>query len=118
MPNYPVQIGDYRCGTHEPLLVITGPCVLEDQSQALSIAHRLLGISQELPVQLIFKASFDKANRTSIDSYRGPGLTEGLRILESVHQATGLPVTTDIHEPSQAPAVAEICELSSCVAAG
>jgi 2-dehydro-3-deoxyphosphooctonate aldolase (KDO 8-P synthase) len=65
----------------------------------------------ELPVNLVFKASFDKANRTSIDSYRGPGLEAGLAILRAVHRATGLPVTTDIHEPSQAAAAADVCHL-------
>jgi len=77
----------------------------------LSIARRLQQIAAELPVQLVFKASFDKANRTSIESYRGPGLEAGLAILKQVNESTGLPVTTDIHEPAQAAPAAEVCQL-------
>ncbi len=109
--NYPARIGDYLCGRDEPLLWIAGPCVLEDEAGALEIAEELARVAEAVSVQLVFKASFDKANRTSIDSYRGPGLAEGLRILKSVADATGLPVTTDIHEPSQAAAAAEVCAL-------
>lgn len=111
MPENPATIGPYRCGRGQPLLVIAGPCVIEDGALTLSIARRLKQIAAELPVQLVFKASFDKANRTSIDSYRGPGLEAGLAILNQVKESTGLPVTTDIHEPSQAAPVAEVCEL-------
>nr|WP_315861139.1 3-deoxy-8-phosphooctulonate synthase [Aeoliella mucimassa] len=111
MPNLPAQIGPYRCGPSEPLLLIAGPCVLETADAALAIAERLAALAQETGVGLVFKASFDKANRTSIDSFRGPGLEEGLRILEQVKTATGLPVTTDIHESSQAAAAGEVCDL-------
>jgi len=111
MVNYPTQVGPYRCGADEPLLVIAGPCVIESESLTLAIAERLAQDARDLDVQLIFKASFDKANRTSVDAYRGPGLEEGLRILGQVHQSTGLPVTTDIHVPAQAAPVAEVCEL-------
>ncbi len=111
MPNYPARIGSYRCGGGEKLLVIAGPCVLESESLTLSIADQLADAVRELPVQLVFKASFDKANRTSLDSFRGPGLVEGLRILRRVSEATGLPVTTDIHESQQAAAVGEVCTL-------
>jgi len=107
----PVTIGPYRCGRGQPLVVIAGPCVLEEASLALEIAAELKRAVSELPVQLIFKASFDKANRTSIDAYRGPGLEAGLRILGEVKQKTGLPVTTDIHQPNQAAPAAEVCEL-------
>lgn len=109
--NNPVQIGSYRCGPGEPLLLIAGPCVLESQTLALEIAETLQEGLSSLDVQLVFKASFDKANRTRLDAYRGPGLQEGLQMLEQVRQQTGLPVTTDIHEPSQAATVAEVCEL-------
>ena len=111
MPENPATIGPYRCGDGQPLLVIAGPCVIEDETLTLSIAGRLQQIAAELPIQLVFKASFDKANRTSVDSYRGPGLAKGLAILDRVKQATGLPVTTDIHEPQQAAPAAEVCEL-------
>jgi len=109
--NNPVQIGSYRCGPGEPLLLIAGPCVLESQTLALEIAETLREGLSSLDVQLVFKASFDKANRTRLDAYRGPGLQEGLQMLDQVRQQTGLPVTTDIHEPSQAATVAEVCEL-------
>jgi len=92
-------------------MIIAGPCVLEDEALALSIAERLKSIAADLALPLIFKASFDKANRTSVTSYRGPGLKRGIDILAKVKEATGLPVTTDIHEPSQAAAVGEICDL-------
>ena len=111
MPENPVSIGPYRCGRGHPLLVIAGPCVLEEESEALEIARRLRADVADLPVQLVFKASFDKANRTSVESYRGPGLEAGLAILDAVKRETGLPVTTDIHEPSQAAPAAEICDL-------
>ena len=74
MPANPVKIGNYSCGRGQPLLVIAGPCVLEDEALVLSIARRLKQISLDLAVPIIFKASFDKANRTSLSSYRGPGL--------------------------------------------
>jgi 2-dehydro-3-deoxyphosphooctonate aldolase (KDO 8-P synthase) len=111
MLNYPAEIGSDRCGSNEPLLVIAGPCVIENKSLTLRIAEQLAKDTSGIPVQLIFKASFDKANRTSVDAYRGPGLDEGLRILEEVSKATGLPVTTDIHLPAQAVAVGQVCTL-------
>ena len=107
----PVQIGPYLCGRDQPLLWIAGPCVLESESLALQIAEELQRIADLLSIQLIFKASFDKANRTSSDAYRGPGLVEGLRILSAIKEATGLPVTTDIHEAHQATPAGEVCDL-------
>jgi len=111
VPNYPALVGPYRCGKNQPLLWIAGPCVLESEQAALEIAEELRRVADLLSVQLIFKASFDKANRTSSDAYRGPGLKEGLRILAQVSKITGLPVTTDIHESSQAAAAGEVCEV-------
>lgn len=111
LPNRVVTIDRYRCGSGEPLLVIAGPCVLESEELALSVAEVLTAVSQRVALPIVFKGSFDKANRTSLESYRGPGLEEGLRILEKVRQTTGLPVTTDIHEPAQAAPVAEVCQL-------
>ncbi len=111
MPNYPAQIGDTLCGKGQRLLLIAGPCVIENETLTLSIARRLQEIAQSLDVQLVFKASFDKANRTSVESYRGPGLEAGLAILESVRGETGLSVTTDIHEPHQAGPAGEVCDL-------
>ena len=111
MPENPVTIGPYRCGAGQPLLLIAGPCVIEDEAMTLAIARELKRVAVGLPVQLVFKASFDKANRTSVDSYRGPGLEKGLAILRRVKQSTGLPVTTDIHETHQAGPAAEVCDL-------
>ncbi len=110
-PNNPAQVGPYQCGRGCPLLLIAGPCVIESEELTLSIAGQLQEMLQGLAVQLVFKASFDKANRTSADSFRGLGLAGGLRVLEQVKQKTGLPVTTDIHESAQAAAVGEVCEL-------
>lgn len=111
MLNNPAKIGAYRCGGGEKLFVIAGPCVIENESLTLSIAERLAKVARDLPVQIVFKASFDKANRTSLDSYRGAGLEEGLRVLQLASEATGLPVTTDIHESHQAAVAAEVCTL-------
>lgn len=111
MLNNPALIGPYRCGGGENLLVIAGPCVIENESLTLTIAQRLADVARNLPVQLVFKASFDKANRTSLDAFRGAGIDAGLRVLERVGQETGLPVTTDIHESHQAAAAAQVCTL-------
>ncbi len=111
LPENPVQVGPYRCGIGCEMLVIAGPCVIENESLVLKIAHALRDIVATRPVQLVFKASFDKANRTSLDSFRGPGLVDGLRILGRVTRETGLPVTTDIHESGQAAPVSEVCDL-------
>ena len=97
--------------TAEPLLLIAGPCVIEGRRSTLDIARRLADIAGELSVPLVFKASFDKANRTSVYSYRGPGLESGLDTLAKVTEETGLPVTTDVHEPWQCEAVARVCEV-------
>ena len=110
MPN-PVRIGRWLCGRGEPLLVIAGPCVMETRELVLQVAECLARIAQELHLPLVFKSSFDKANRTSVHSFRGPGLEQGLRWLEEVRRTTGLPVTTDIHESHQAAAVGEVVDL-------
>lgn len=107
----PVQIGPYTVGPGQRLLVIAGPCVIETRELALRIGEHLAGIAARLPISLVFKASFDKANRTSLESRRGPGIYEGLAVLAEVRRATGLPVTTDIHESPQAAAASEVCDL-------
>lgn len=89
-----------------PMTLIAGPCVIEDEGLVMEIATELKRQLHGMPVQLFFKASFDKANRSSIDGFRGPGITEGLRILGKVKEKTGLPVLTDIHTPDQAEEVA------------
>src|SRR4051794_13073326 len=107
----PVSIGNVECGPGRPLLWIAGPCVIESHDLTLQIADTLCEIAGRLKVPLIFKASFDKANRTSGKSFRGPGLEEGLRTLEAVKRRTGLPVTTDVHECHQAVPIAQVCDL-------
>lgn len=94
-----------------PPFVIAGPCVIESEAMCLAIAHRLREIGDRLAVPIIFKASFDKANRTSVNSFRGHGIEEGLRVLEKVRAETGLPVLTDVHLPDQVTAVAEVVDM-------
>ncbi|MEM6656201.1 MAG: 3-deoxy-8-phosphooctulonate synthase [Planctomycetota bacterium] len=110
-PRLPAEIGPHRVGPGEPLLLIAGPCVLDETPVAREVAARLQEIAARLPIRVVFKASFDKANRTSIDAYRGLGIDRGLEELADIAQATGLPVTTDLHEPGQAARVGEVCSL-------
>ena len=93
------------------LIVIAGPCVIESEENVMMIAKKMKEISEELELDFYFKASFDKANRTSIDSYRGPGLDAGIKILSKVKQKYGLKIVTDIHEPWQAERVAEVVDI-------
>src|SRR5437763_8438170 len=111
MPDNPVSIGPYRCGKGQPLLFIAGPCVIESERLVLDVGRRLADLAERLRVQIVFKSSFDKANRTSVDSFRGPGLGAGLEILAKVKAATGLPVLTDVHEPRQAAPAAAVCDI-------
>jgi 2-dehydro-3-deoxyphosphooctonate aldolase (KDO 8-P synthase) len=99
------------CGPGHPLLWILGPCVIETRELTLRIASRLRELGEQWRLPIVFKASFDKANRTSGKSFRGPGLHEGLKVLDAVRQQTGLPVTTDIHECHQAEAAGQVCDL-------
>jgi 2-dehydro-3-deoxyphosphooctonate aldolase (KDO 8-P synthase) len=105
------RIGPYVCGRGRQLLLLAGPCVIENESLTLSIAQELQRITADLAVQLVFKASFDKANRTSGSAFRGAGMEAGLQVLAKVKAETGLPVVTDIHESQQAAPVAEVCDL-------
>jgi len=91
--------------------LIAGPCVIENADMIMRIAEKVQTFTQKLGITYVFKASFDKANRTSIDSYRGPGIEEGLRMLERVKKATGLPILTDIHETAQADIAAEVADI-------
>jgi len=111
IPKNPLRLCGRPVGTGEHFFFIAGPCVIESEELVLRVGHELAALREELNIQLVFKSSFDKANRTSLESFRGPGLEAGLRILEKVKEQTGLPVTTDIHEPSQASAVAEVCDI-------
>ena len=104
------KIGDVEISLDVPLFVMAGPCVIESKKNCLDIASRLVEIGQKAGVGMIFKASFDKANRSSLHSFRGPGLQEGLDILAAVRQETNLPVMTDVHEPSQAAVASEVVD--------
>jgi 2-dehydro-3-deoxyphosphooctonate aldolase (KDO 8-P synthase) len=107
-----IRIADgFEAGGDAPLAIIAGPDLIETHDHALAMARALAEIAAERDVRLIFKASFDKANRTSVDSPRGPGLERGLETLAAVKQATGLPVTTDFHTPDQAALVGEVVDL-------
>ena len=105
-----VAVGDVTLGDGQPLALIAGPCVIESESHALDTASTVREIADRCGVPLIFKASFDKANRTSITSFRGPGLQEGLQVLGRVKREIGVPILTDIHEPYQAAPVAEVAD--------
>ncbi|HEY0554084.1 MAG TPA: 3-deoxy-8-phosphooctulonate synthase, partial [Thermoanaerobaculia bacterium] len=98
-------------GSGNALPVIAGPCVIESEELAVEMAHALASMAERLKVPLIFKSSFDKANRSSLGSFRGPGLEEGLRVLRIVKQETGLPVLTDVHEVHQCAPAAEVCDV-------
>ena len=98
-------------GSGAGLFFIAGPCVIESEAHATMMAQLLGGVARELGLPLIFKASYDKANRTSLASYRGPGMEEGLRILGEVKKQTGLPILTDVHETSQIAAVAAVADV-------
>lgn len=104
-------IGKIRVGGNAPLFVIAGPCVIESENHAISMAEHLRTAAEELRLPLIFKASYDKANRTSLSSYRGPGLEKGLRILGKIKQETGLPILTDVHEVGHVARAAEVCDV-------
>jgi len=106
-----VKVGGLTLGRRPQPFFIAGPCVIESERHCLKIAERLAAIASRLAVDLIFKASYDKANRTSADSYRGPGLEEGLRILAKVRAVSGLPVLSDVHETGQVAAAAEVLDV-------
>jgi 2-dehydro-3-deoxyphosphooctonate aldolase (KDO 8-P synthase) len=106
-----VHIGKLTLGEGRPLFLIAGPCVIESERHTLRVAERLSAVTRDLKVPFIFKASYDKANRTSLGSYRGPGIERGLQILAKVRREFGVPVLTDVHEISHVHPAAEICEI-------
>jgi len=111
IPRLPAIVGPHQCGPGRPLLLIAGPCVIDNERLCLGIAESLAKLAATLPLQVVFKASFDKANRTSVASVRGLGIDEGLAVLERIRAVTGLPVTTDVHLPEQAVAAGQVCDL-------
>lgn len=106
-----ISVGKVTFGGDRPLVLIAGPCAIEDESLTLRIAEALKGLTAELGIPLVFKASYDKANRTSVTSFRGPGMTEGLRILARVKEEFDLPVISDIHDISQIAPAAEVLDI-------
>lgn len=106
-----IRVRNVRIGGRQPLFLIAGPCVIESEAHARMVAEQAAKISTEAGVPFIFKASYDKANRSSIRSYRGPGMKEGLRILKGIKQSLGLPVLTDVHDVSQVGPAAEVCDV-------
>lgn len=106
-----VTVSDIDIGAGHPLVVIAGPCVIESREAALRHAERLKATADKVGVPYIFKASYDKANRSAINSYRGPGLEDGLEILAEIKRKVGVSILTDVHESEQVPAVAEVADI-------
>ncbi len=111
MPTTPISVGPYRVGGDSPLLWILGPCVIESREHCLAVASGIRKIAAELGIPWVFKASFDKANRSSGKSFRGVGIEAGLKILDEVRKEFNVPVTTDVHEANHCAPVAEVCEI-------
>src|ERR1700721_2043236 len=105
------SVGKIKFGAGAPLFLIAGPCVIESEGHALMMAEKLGAVAGEIGVPYIFKASYDKANRSSVSSYRGPGLQEGLRILAKIHKRTGLPILTDVHDVAHVAPASEVCDV-------
>ena len=106
-----ISLGSLRLGLGNPLFLIAGPCVIENEAHARKMAEKVAKIASDCGVPYIFKASYDKANRSSVKAFRGPGLAEGLRILGKIKSDLKLPILTDIHEPSHAQPAAEVCDV-------
>ena len=105
-----VPVGDFWIGENEPLAIMCGPCVIESEEHTLQVAEMLKKMFSKRPIHLIFKASYDKANRSSIHSFRGPGIEEGLRILEKVKRELDLPIVTDVHSPEEAKIAGQVVD--------
>lgn len=106
-----MRLGPYEVGNDEPLFLIAGPCVIESEALVMEVAETLKRVCGELDVPLVFKASFDKANRSSIESFRGPGMEQGLKVLERVRADFGVPVLTDVHEDTPIDEVADVVDV-------
>ena len=107
----PVAIGSLTVREEGPFFVIAGPCVIENESRTLEVADSLKNIGESLGIPVVFKASYDKANRTALSSYRGPGLEKGLEVLRKVKETTGLAVLSDVHTPAEVPAAAGVLDV-------
>jgi 2-dehydro-3-deoxyphosphooctonate aldolase (KDO 8-P synthase) len=110
-PAREISIGNFRIGGNQPLVLIAGPCVIESEAHAFMMAERLAEIAARAKMPFVFKASYDKANRSSEQSFRGPGMTEGLRILQKIKERFQVPILTDIHEVSHASAAAKVADV-------
>jgi 2-dehydro-3-deoxyphosphooctonate aldolase (KDO 8-P synthase) len=110
-PIRPVPVGSFFVGPGQPLTIISGPCVIDSEEETLFCARTLKEILGKFPVNFIFKASYDKANRAAYDSFRGPGLEKGLEILARVKKEYNIPVLTDVHWPQEAAPVSEVCDV-------
>jgi len=106
-----IRVSDFEIGNDLPFVLFAGPCVIEGEDFSLKVAEDIRDIAARVGVPLVFKSSFDKANRTSVDGFRGPGLDEGLRILQRVKDDVGVPIITDVHTPEQAVPVAEVADI-------
>ncbi|WP_348658160.1 3-deoxy-8-phosphooctulonate synthase, partial [uncultured Stutzerimonas sp.] len=106
-----IRVGSIEIANDKPFVLFGGMNVLESRDLALQICETYVKVTEKLGIPYVFKASFDKANRSSINSFRGPGLEEGMRIFEEVKKTFGVPVITDVHEPHQAQPVAEVCDI-------
>lgn len=106
-----IKIGNVKMGGNSPLVMIAGPCVIEGRSECLSLAGRLVALAKKERIPLIFKASYDKANRSSVKSYRGPGMATGLEILAEVRERYGVPILTDVHSVAEVEPVADVVDV-------
>ncbi len=106
-----IELGPLRLGARQPLFLIAGPCVIESEEHATRLAEQLTALTSALRLPFVYKASFDKANRSALSSYRGPGLREGLRILGAIKARFGIPLLTDVHEVAQVAPAAEVCDI-------
>ncbi len=111
MKQHHIQLADFKIGNDLPFVLFAGPCVIEGEEFSIEVARQIRDICQRVGVSLVFKSSFDKANRTSVDGFRGPGLEEGLRILQQVKDEVGVPIITDVHTPEQAEPVAKVADI-------
>src|SRR5438874_4590645 len=111
MPTHEVVLGSSRLGGRNPLFLIAGPCVIESEGHAIKMAQQVARVASDAAVPFIFKASYDKANRSSVKGFRGPGIKQGLRILAKIKAELKLAILTDIHDASQAEPAAEVCDI-------
>lgn len=106
-----IELEDFKIGSKEPLVLISGPCVIESEAHAMESAIALKEIADALKIPFIYKSSYDKANRSSKNSFRGPGITKGLEILNRIKQELNVPVITDVHSPEEAREAAQVCDI-------